>query len=84
MTLIEFIKKYADRKNAFTKVILEFFWLDDGIDEEYCFEGLPSEFIEKYTKDYDCLDDVDIFGVTELSIKNEGLRSTIYISIVKE
>lgn len=84
MNLIEFIKQYADRKNAFTKVILEFFWLDDGIDEEYCFEGLPSEFIEKYTKDYDCIDGFDIFDVSEIDIKNDGLRSHIYIAVRRE
>lgn len=84
MNLIEFIKQYADRKNAFTKVILEWYWVDDGIDEEYCFEGTPSEFVERYTKDYDCIDGLDVFGVHELKIINEGLRSQIYIEIVKE
>ena len=52
MNLIKFINEYANRKNAFTKVVLEFFWKDDGIDEDYCFEGTPSEFVDRYTKDY--------------------------------
>lgn len=79
MKLIDFIREYANRKNAFTKVILEFFWVNEGIDEEYCFEGLPSEFIEKYSKDYDCIEDIDIFDVSELRIKNNGMRSKVYI-----
>ena len=49
MNLIEFIKEYANRKNAFTDVTLEFNWNSIGIDEEYCFEGKPSEFVERYT-----------------------------------
>ncbi len=84
MNLIEFIKEYANRKNAFTKVLLEFFWIDEGIDEEYCFEGTPSEFVNKYTKDYDCIDGLDIFDVSELKITNDGLRSQIYIKIIRE
>lgn len=84
MNLIEFIKQYAERKNATTKVFLEWFWVDDGIDEEYCFEGSPSEFVEKYTKDYDCIDGFDIFDIHEMKIINEGIRSQIYIEIVRE
>lgn len=84
MNLLEFIKEYANRKNAFTEVVLEWFWLDQGIDEEYCFEGTPSEFVEHYTKDYDCIDGFDIFDVYELNINNENLRSRIYIKIVRE
>lgn len=84
MNLIDFIREYANQKNAFTKVILEFFWVDDGIDEEYCFEGLPSEFIERYTEAYDCIDGIDIFDVSELNIKKDGFRSWIYIKIIRE
>ena len=84
MNLILFINEYANRKNDTTKVVFEFFWMDEGIDEEYCFEGRPSEFVEKYTKDYYCIDGVDIFDVHELKISNDGLCSTIYISIVRE
>ncbi len=84
MNLIEFIKEYADRKNAFTKVILEWFWIDEGIDEEYCFEGTPSEFVEHYTKDYDCIEGFSIFDVHKMKIINNGLRSQIYIEIVRE
>ena len=84
MNLIEFIKQYADRKNAFTEVVLEWFWVGEGIDEEYCFEGTPSEFVEKYTKDYDCLDGLDIFDIHEIKIVNEGIRSRIFIEIVRE
>lgn len=84
MKLIELIKEYANRKNSTTKVVLEWYWIDKGIDEEYCFEGLPSEFIEKYTRDYDCIDGFDIFDVHELKITNEGIRSQIYIEIVRE
>lgn len=79
MTLIEFIREYANRKNAFVNVILEFYWLDTGIDEEYCFEGKPFEFIEHYTKDYDCIQDVDVLDVHELKITD----SEIYIKIFK-
>lgn len=81
MNLIDFIKEYMNRKNAFTKVVLEFFWIDEGIDEEYCFEGTPSEFVARYTQDYDCIEGLDIFDVRELEITNEGLRSQIYIKI---
>ena len=84
MSLIEFIKQYADRKNATTKVFLEWLWTDTGIDEEYCFEGSPSEFLEKFTKDYDCIDGFDIFDIHEMKIINEGIRSQIYIEIVRE
>jgi hypothetical protein len=84
MKIINFLKEYADRKNEFTKVVLEWYWVDEGIDEEYSFEGSPSEFIEKYTKDYDCIDRFDIFDVHEMKIINEGIRSKIYIEIVKE
>ena len=84
MNLIKFIHEYANRKNAFTKVVLEFFWKDDGIDEDYCFEGTPSEFVDRYTKDYDCIRGLDIFDVHELKITNEGLRSQIYIEVIRE
>ena len=84
MNLIEFIKGYADRKNAFAQVVLEWYWVDEGIDEEYCFEGTPSEFVEHYSKDYDCIDGFDIFDVHKMEIINDGLRSRIYIEIVRE
>lgn len=84
MEIIELIKEYANRKNSTTKVVLEWYWIEDGIDEEYCFEGLPSEFIEKYTRDYDCIDGFDIFDVYNLKIINKGIRSEIYIEIVHE
>ena len=84
MSLIDFIKEYANRKNSTTKVFLEWFWVDEGIDEEYSFEGLPSEFVEKYTEHYDCIDGFDIFNIHEIKIVNEGIRSQIYIEIVSE
>lgn len=84
MSLIEFIKQYADRKNATTNVILRWFWEDTGIDEEYSFEGSPSEFLEKYTKEYDCIDGFDILDIYEMKIVNEGIRSRIYIEIIRE
>jgi len=84
MKLIDLIKEYADRKNSTTEIVLEWYWMDEGIDEEYSFEGLPSEFVEKYTRDYDCIDGFDIFDVHELKIINEGIRSKIYIEIVRE
>lgn len=84
MNLIEFIKEYANRKNAFTDVTLEFNWNGSGIDEEYCFEGKPSEFVERYTRDYDCLNGMDIFNVYKLKITNDGLRSQIYIEIWRD
>lgn len=84
MTLIDFIKEYANRKNAFTDVTLKFNWNDTGIDEEYCFEGKPDEFVERYTKDYDCIKGLDIFNVYKLAVTNNGLRSRIYIEIWKD
>ena len=80
MKIIDFIKEF----NEFTKIVLEWYWVDEGIDEEYSFEGSPSEFIEKYTRDYDCIDGFDIFDVHEMKIINEGIRSKIYIEIVRE
>ena len=84
MFLIDFVKEYANTKNDFTQVILEFFWENEGIDEEYCFEGTPMEFINKYTKDYDCIEDEDISDVKELTITNNGCHSRIYIKIIRE
>lgn len=83
MSLIDFIKQFVDHKNEFTNVTLEWFWVEEGIDEEYCFEGKPDEFMKKYTKDYDCLDNMDIFDVKELEITNTGLQCEIYIKIVE-
>lgn len=84
LTLIEFIKQYTGRRNATTKVFLEWYWVDSGIDEEYCFEGSPDEFVEHYSKDYDCIDGFDFFDVHELKIVNDGIRSRIFIEIVRE
>lgn len=85
MTLIDLIRLYANsNKNSFTKVILEWFWVDTGtIDEEYSFEGTPCEFIEKYTEHYDCIDGYDICSVHELKIIKDG-SSEIYIEIVAD
>jgi len=82
-TLIEFIRQFADRKNATTMIILEWYEGEDVIDEEYCFEGTPSEFIDKYCNDYDCIDGFDVFDVNELEVTNKGIRSRVYIKIVK-
>ena len=84
MSLIEFIKQFVNHKNEFTNVTLEWFWEEEGIDEEYCFEGNPVEFMAKYTRDYDCLKNIDIFDVKEMEIKNDGLYCEIYIKIVEE
>ena len=82
MLLKDFISKYII-KNEITKIVLEWIWEDEGIDEEYSFEGNPSEFIEYYEKYYDCLDGFVINDVTELCIKNKGCITNIYIKIVK-
>ena len=84
MKLIEFVKEYVADRDKTTQVILDWIWEEEGIDEEYSFDGSPSEFIENYTRDYDCIDDFDIFDVQELSITNKGIRSKIYIKVVRE
>jgi len=81
--LIEFIKEnFADRDTT-TDIVLEWFCDDVGFVEEYCFEGSPSAFVEKYTQDYDCLDEISIFDVHELRVCNKDMRTRVYISIVK-
>ena len=57
MKLIEFVKEYVADRDKTTQVILDWIWEEEGIDEEYSFDGSPSEFIENYTRDYDCIDD---------------------------
>ena len=84
MNLIEFVKQFSDDKNLYTKIYLEWLWIESGLDEEYCFEGSPSEFIEKYTIHYDCLDGINLSDVSTLIIHNEGGLSEIFISIERE
>ena len=77
ISLIDFIKGYAERKNPKDKVLLEWNWLDDGPDEEYSFEGTPEEFVEKYTEDYDCLDGIMLDDVYAIKIVNYGSKGTL-------
>ena len=47
MTIIDFVKGYlvADKR---TTVFFEWFWMNERVvDEEYSFEGRPSDFVEK-------------------------------------
>lgn len=83
MKLIDFINMYSGKENDYTKVIFEWYWTDTGIDEEYCFEGKPSEFYEKYTKDYKVIEGVYMNDLTDLSIKKDG-RIEIYAKIVQD
>lgn len=55
MKIVDFIKRYAERPYIKTDIRFLWSWTDTGIDEEYSFEGSAVEFVEKYTKDYDCL-----------------------------
>lgn len=71
-SLIDFIQEYAERNNPKDKVLLEWNWEDEGNDEEYSFEGTPEEFVEKYSKDYDCLDGVTVDDVNAIKIVNYG------------
>ena len=84
MKIIDFLKEYADRRNGLTKVVLKWYWVDEGIDEIYCFEGSPSEYIEKYTQVNFRADSLDVFDVHEMKIINKGVRSKIYIEIVAQ
>lgn len=84
MLLIDFIKQLTENKDRHITVFLEWFWVSDGIDEEYSFEGSPEEFVEKYTEHYDCIEGFDIYDVFDLEVKNEGWRTSVYINIVRE
>lgn len=84
ISLIDFIKGFAERKNPRDKVFLEWNWLNEGSDEEYSFEGTPEEFVEKYTKDYDCLDSITLDEVNAIKIVNYGTRSWTRIDILIE
>lgn len=84
MELKQFIKMFENR-NEYTYVCLEWFWINEGIDEEYCFEGTPSEFIKHYTYEYDCIDGYNVEDCTQIRISNCGRKSMyIYIEIVCE
>lgn len=83
ITLIDFIDMYSGKENDYTKVVFEWYWTDTGIDEEYCFEGKPSEFYEKYTKDYKIIEGVYMNDLTDLSIKKDG-RIEIYAKVVQD
>lgn len=87
MDLIEFIKGYAERNDKYTTVYLEWIWNDDGVDEEYSFEGSASEFVEKYTEHYDCIDGFTLDNVAELKIENTGsyaVSTKIFIEIRRD
>ena len=89
MLLIDFIKMYLPFGK---RVSIEFEWLwadkeidDDELsflleDEEYSFEGIPEEFIEKYTHDYDCLDDIMVEDLRYLCVV-KGPKVKIYMTI---
>lgn len=83
MLLIDFVKQYGEHKDKLTKVFLWWFWKDDpsNDDEEYSFEGSPSDFIEKYTEHYDCIDGYTFDDVSEIKVENIGCRTEIRIFI---
>lgn len=66
MSIIGFIRMFED-EHPEVKIIFEWYWLDDGIDEEYSFEGVPEEFLDKYTIEYDCLDAYYLDDLSEFS-----------------
>ena len=83
MDIKEFIKTFLEN-NDYTNIILQWEWMDDGIDEEYSFEGCPSDFLNYYTKHYDCIDDMTLFDVAVFKIENVGCRTFIWIEIVRD
>lgn len=72
ISIIDFVRMFEIEHNGHTKIVFIYEWIDDGIDEEYCFEGNPTEFLEKYTKDYTCLNGFDIDELSYLLIMNDG------------
>ena len=85
ISIIDFIKMYIPLDRC-TKVYFQWIWKDEslGVDEEYSFEGTPSEFVEKYTEHYDCLDGLELDDFHLLKVVKDGWRIKICIDLFRD
>lgn len=80
ISIIDFVKTFLEY-DKYVTVYFEWEWIDDGIDEEYSFEGSPSDFVEKYTEHYDCLDGVDMMDLYSIKMVSNGCFKKIYMEL---
>lgn len=81
LSIFDFVRMYQDKYYDRVHIIFEWEWIDAGIDEEYSFDGIPSEFIEKYTFHYSILDGLDIDDLHLLQINNSAYVKEVYMHL---
>ena len=83
MKLQEVIKYFATENDTSTDIILEVVRKgSEEIDEDLCFQGTPSDFLQNYVKENDYIKDMDLLHVCEFRIDNDK-TTDILIRIIK-
>lgn len=78
ISIKDFVKMIYDEGYT-AKIVFEWNWIGDGLDDEYSFEGTPAAFLKKYNDEYDCIDNYCIDDLSVLKMENYGYPIKIYM-----
>lgn len=83
MKLQEVIEYFAAENNSSTDIILEVIRKgSEEVDEDLCFQGTPSDFLQNYVKENGYIKGMDLLHVCEFRIDNDK-TTDILIRIIK-